>query len=67
LRVNVPEGQRVSLFWQQIPCAPPDAQRYLWAMSGYMANPDIAQRRAQCMQTAFREARGRVSSQASMT
>jgi hypothetical protein len=61
LSVNVPAGEAVTLQGQQVPCAPPDGQRYLGAMFTDTANPAaMAQHRAQCMQTAFRVARGKV-------
>ena len=61
LGVNVQADEAVTLQGQQVPCAPPDGQRYLGAMFTDTANPAaMAQHRAQCMQTAFRVARGKV-------
>jgi hypothetical protein len=65
LGVNVPEGVSVSLLGQQVPRAPPSGQCYLGAMFDDKARPGtMAQHRAQCMQTAFREARGRIHASA---
>jgi hypothetical protein len=59
--VNVPEGETVNLHGQQVPRADPDGQRYLGALFDSKAKfAAMARHRARCMQTAFREARGRI-------